>query len=312
VRDLLHPCGRYPSLGYEFSTDPIVSYTEPGDIDLRVARRLGTEWRHETVDTGRVAPLTSLAIDPTGHPGIAYLHEDSHTVRLAHWNGADWSVDTIDDLTVSSSRAELAFDSVGRPGVAYVYHDVAAELRFARWSGSDWEITVADADIGPSVGGFSVAFDPQDRPWYASLASGTWSSELIARADLASVGTSNSLAFDASGFPLLAYSYDSAARSDVRLATSDGSTWSTERVGGVGGGGGVYHELAMALVHEPMPLSLGSPSAGMAGAWSMKLPTFRTVLRSRRGLRPPGPVLCGRRRSAGRRAAARSSRVVRR
>lgn len=82
---------QWPSLRLDPTTGrPCVSYSVLGDGSLRFARFDGTAWIREVVDTADWWPSgSSLAMDTSGLPRIAYLDTDFWVLKYAY--RADWS-----------------------------------------------------------------------------------------------------------------------------------------------------------------------------------------------------------------------------
>jgi len=95
---------------------------------------------------------TSLALDGDDRPHVAFGHYNK--LNYAHWDGADWLIEQIDDL---DSSPTIVVDSQNRPHTTYLGHEQA---RYAVRTGSGWqveEVSQFDATI-------SLALDSADRP----------------------------------------------------------------------------------------------------------------------------------------------------
>lgn len=91
----------------------MISYQ--GDGALQFARWNGSTWTFQTVDGGACA-FTSLALDPSGNPVIAYEYSNS-ALKLATSSGTTWSTQTIDNT--NGRYASLAIGADGSPHIAY-------------------------------------------------------------------------------------------------------------------------------------------------------------------------------------------------
>src|SRR5262245_35966090 len=95
-------------------------------------------WSTQTVDAaGSDGAFHSLAFSPlTGFPVIGYTGNVNHNgaVKLATWNGASWTTQTVESSrSVSTGPMSLAFDPAGNPALSY-------GGKLARWTGSSWSI----------------------------------------------------------------------------------------------------------------------------------------------------------------------------
>lgn len=157
-----------------------------------------TDFDCTTIATGGgsgVGTYTSVAIDPSGVPWVAYHDAANDDLELAHYVGSGgscngstaWSCATIDATGVDNSGdgsgrgwvgagATLGFDPAGNPWIAYRQDDDATVanrvLRVARFVGAggtgcattSWSCTTVDgtADVGSNP---SLAFDGSGKPW---------------------------------------------------------------------------------------------------------------------------------------------------
>ncbi|MEI7482833.1 MAG: hypothetical protein WCK75_10860 [Elusimicrobiota bacterium] len=89
-------------------------------------------WRIATVDSiGNVS--TSLAIDTSGYPRIAY-----GDLKYAKWTGSAWSIATA-AADIMAGRVSLALDSSGYPRISYyAWPTTNRDLKCAKWNGSSW------------------------------------------------------------------------------------------------------------------------------------------------------------------------------
>jgi hypothetical protein len=124
----------------------------------------------------------SLAFDMSGNPHIAYFNKSAQTLMHAWKSGGVWTNETVD--LASLSYISLAFDLSGNPHISYTQ---------AR--------TIWDPNLySPGLGGYRADYDLR----HAWKSGGTWTTEPVDTDG--SVGYYNSLAFDRSGNPHIAYS----------------------------------------------------------------------------------------------------------
>ena len=79
-----HPSLAHPSLAFDGSGNPAISYYYWPSQDLRYARWNGTSWNIETVDSqGNVGEFTSLAFDSLDNPAISYYDATNGDLKFA-------------------------------------------------------------------------------------------------------------------------------------------------------------------------------------------------------------------------------------
>jgi len=139
--------GSRSSLSIDSSGNPWVSYKDVTNLDLRVARYVGsggtgcatTAWTCVTVDsTGDAAGHTSLAFDASGTAWVGYSNVTNGDLRVARYVGsggscasAAWSCSTVDSTNVVGTFPSIAFDRAGYAWVSY-YDTTNGNLRVAK------------------------------------------------------------------------------------------------------------------------------------------------------------------------------------
>jgi hypothetical protein len=201
-------------------------------------------WRQAADSTNDTGKWTSSAFDGEGRPGIAYYDATSSTLKFAHWNGASWEKQVVDDsvgLWDAADRiySSLAFDHNDSPAIAYYAEGAgSARLNYARWNGDSWDVETVDSRVGAALGLFpSLGYDSSGNPAisyydpvqglkYACRSGDAWS---IAVVDSGSqTGEYTSLAFDNIGGRGIAY-YQRGTGS-LKYAWWNGSSWSISTV----------------------------------------------------------------------------------
>lgn len=132
-----------------------------------------------TVSSGFAVPYPALAINPTGHPVVAWVHDGETYLQV--WDGEKWFAlgGSASGGGISNSGGygapSLALDSRGNPFVTWqaLSSDAPIDLRF--WNGSVW------SELGNSAHGAglsdhvqslcrpAIAMDRHDQPfvvWY--------------------------------------------------------------------------------------------------------------------------------------------------
>jgi hypothetical protein len=135
-----HPHMAYRGNSYTYSHHP-----------LKYAFWDGSEWQIELLDWGEFGSYIfdiSLALDPTGHPHIAYRYEwydqDSYgsELRYSNWDGVTWHSEILDNFISGTS---IATDSSGYPHILYSCSDT---LKYTYFDGDQWHRSIADDNAG--------------------------------------------------------------------------------------------------------------------------------------------------------------------
>ena len=138
---------------------PHISYHSTDTGDLLYAHRAGGGWITETVGfTGNTCEPTSLALDSSSNPHIAYF--EWGTLKYVHWTGAAWVRETLDGNASSCDGASLALDTNNHPHIGYAG---VRSLRYARYENGSWITATVDGqgDVGRYA---SLALDRDIRP----------------------------------------------------------------------------------------------------------------------------------------------------
>lgn len=162
--------GRGSSIAVDDAGRPHISYYDyeflgTGDDSLRYAYWDGAQWQIQSVDLvfqKYLQSSTSLALDGTGYPHIAYLDGDNEDLKYAYWDGATWHVETVDGSDDVGLYPSLALDGDEYPHISY-YDRTHGDLKYTRWDGALWQ-TETVTDTG-NVGYFtSLALDSNGHP----------------------------------------------------------------------------------------------------------------------------------------------------
>jgi len=160
--------GKFNSLALDSKGLPYISYSDVDTGDLRYTKWDGSEWNFSAPDTqkqsdGWVGIGSSIELDQSGNPHIAYVDVTHHRIKYASWTGNSWKsevVDTIMGKADNIDRISLKFDSRQRPHLAY-WDSGLGVLRHATLTPKGWKAeTVDNAD---NVGLYpSLAIDSSD------------------------------------------------------------------------------------------------------------------------------------------------------
>jgi len=227
--------GFFTSIKLDADGHPHISYTDGSNC--RYASYNGASWQTETVGAGGSA--TSLALDFSGYPLIAYCGGGLHYAR---WTGSAWDIQTV---STDANWPSLALDSGGDPHISYQTWG-SEELMYASWTGSAWDVQTVDSNLPSGMTGryTSLALDSSNNPHisyldyqsstgqtsqdlrYAYWTGSAWSKETVDSAG--NVGFYTSLALDSSGNPHISYSHDDSL--DLKYARWTGSAWDIQTV----------------------------------------------------------------------------------
>lgn len=154
---------------------------------LKYAFNGGSGWTTEVVDPAAVTGLcTSLALDSSGNPHIAYVNYTGRSIGHASKSGASWTISYFDTEEDHDFYPSLAIDSLDRAHIAYWDGEYETnDLSYATQDSSGWAVTTVDTQ--------------------------------------GHVGRAPSIAVDSLGHPHIAY-YDET-NSTLKYATFDGAQW---------------------------------------------------------------------------------------
>lgn len=241
--------GGFNSLELDASGHPIISYYDSNVGNLSVAAVIQDNWTRSTVDSGGVGRYSSLALDSTGDPGIAYQNQTG-ILKYAWKNGSYWTNETVDNSGTVGAYASLALDNAGNPSISY-YDAGHTSLRYAVKRGGLWSCTTVDS-TGNQGYWTSLDLDASGNPgisyydWvgrdlrFASISGGVWKKETVDSAG--SVGKYTSLALDSAGTPHISYFDETNGR--LKYAVKTGPVWTCETVD-AGPNVGSYTSLAL-------------------------------------------------------------------
>ena len=93
--------GHYPSIALDGDKQPHISYADTTSDYLKYAHYNGSGWEISIIDDlSHDVFDTSIAINSTGHPQIAYSIRNyssstyEYAVRYASYDGENWSIET--------------------------------------------------------------------------------------------------------------------------------------------------------------------------------------------------------------------------
>jgi hypothetical protein len=164
-----------PNSGYEFLQWIVLSGTaiiaDSGSSSTTVTLTSGdaavqaqfqnispASWTSQVVDSlGDAGSWSSLILDSSDSPYIAY-YSVGNSVKLAHWNGTAWVLDTVDSSINAQSHTSLAIhEATGAvyPHISY-YDVVDKDLKYSEWNGSAWSAETVVSDLTDDIGDYSA------------------------------------------------------------------------------------------------------------------------------------------------------------
>ncbi len=160
-----------------------VSAIDPEEFNGRGVEyyvRDGTgRWKVESIGSGSLTYkyATSVAVDPSGVPHLAFFDQKSNDLALATRSDSGWVIDAVDEDGDTGLFSSLVIDADGRFHISYLERksESAGVVKYATRADADsgWEIREIDT-LDRLVFGFvgarnitSVAVDSEGNPWVA-------------------------------------------------------------------------------------------------------------------------------------------------
>ncbi|MEE9215869.1 MAG: hypothetical protein V3U32_00395 [Anaerolineales bacterium] len=164
---------------------------------------------------------TSVQVDPSGSPFIAYYNDRDRQLELASLGPNGWSVEVVDSEGDAGRYASLAFDREGNPHIAYFVAESreTGMVRHAWNDGSGWQTEnvgdlqnlrmgqtgarkITSLAFDPS-GGLHLAYTDRDQLIYAQKTEDGWVGQEVIEPGNRVLGQLVELAIDSGGSPHL-------------------------------------------------------------------------------------------------------------
>jgi len=233
----------YSNIAFDRSGTPYVVYEDEisgGGDKATVMKFNGTSW--VTVGSPRfsagVAQWTSIAVDPSGIPYVAYQDEGhGDNITVMKFNGSSWvNVGSPGFSASSISYSTIAIDGSGTPYVAYLDAGVSSKATVMKFNGTSWVLVGTEGFSGGEADYTSIAINSSGTPYvgFVDYANGNKATVMeFNGTSWVTVGTAGfsasaanytSLALDGSGTPYLVFS-DAASFYKATVMKYNGSSW---------------------------------------------------------------------------------------
>ncbi|MFV2045701.1 MAG: hypothetical protein ACC700_21045 [Anaerolineales bacterium] len=164
---------------------------------------------------------TSIQLDPSGSPAIAYYNDRDQRLELATLGADGWSVEVVDSQGDAGRYPSLVFGADGAPHIAYYVAESreSGTVRHAWRDASGWQIEAVGnlQSIGmgspgarkitslafDSVGTLHLAYTDRDQLIYARKSEEGWIGQEVVEPGSVVLGQLVELAIDADGSPHL-------------------------------------------------------------------------------------------------------------
>lgn len=146
------------SLALGPSDRPILSFFDAQVGEVKFAEFDGVAWRVASIDRAHFEGYTSVALNRTGVPHLAYP-APSGDLRHAYRSSSIWFTEDADPVVVTARFPSIAFDLSERPQIAFYGN---GNLQFAHWTGFRWTTEVVDTGSNPQS--VSLAIGPAGVP----------------------------------------------------------------------------------------------------------------------------------------------------
>ena len=147
--------GLSTSICLDSSGNPHISHCNP----LRYCSKVGGTWQVQQIDTS--VSRTSLALGSDDYPHIAYTQPSSNSLKMAHWNGSNWQIETVDPTPGAGWYVSLKMDSADKPCLAY-QNNTTKDLMYAWYGEGNIGVTIPSFTAQPATNGIKLAWQSEN------------------------------------------------------------------------------------------------------------------------------------------------------
>ena len=233
--------GKYCSLSFNKSGQPVITFYDATNHNLKIAEYNGSGWDRSTIDNQNdVGMFSSLAITPDGNTNISYYDATIGALKYQGWVDYSWTwtPQTVYNPGNVGQYNSLDFDSEGQPVItSYDQTNTQLILSYLDNNTSQWKNQSYDnsGDVGQyssiaivSNGDYNISYYDADRGAlkYEGWIDYTWQWQPQTIASSQNVGMYNSIDFSPGNVPYISY-YNSTS-GDLMLSKLDLNTslWS--------------------------------------------------------------------------------------
>lgn len=151
------------SIRLDNNGQPLISYYEYWQDEVKLARKMSGVWQIESVDAAATTSnsQTSLAISTNNIPYISYYDDNFKKIKVADRESGSWNVELVEDAEGAGEIPSLAIDQSDNLHIAY-YDETINAVKYGHRSSVGWAIQVVHPamDAGDS---FTMVLDGSDR-----------------------------------------------------------------------------------------------------------------------------------------------------
>lgn len=237
--------GFYPSIDFDSSDNPHISYYDWDDRQLIYYTKSGGTWNKTVLtSTDDQGYFTALKVGSDGKPRIAFIDRTNLLLKYATFTTA-WSIETVGSIGsfhLDRSSVSLALapppvlTDTNDPFISF-YDASAQDLGIASNTGGSW--TIEYPDTTGNVGAYNkLTLDPDGNPWIAYTDITNWDTKIASSSGswqvqtVYSTGTAgnydNDIFVDSTRQP---HVLSSTSTPQIAHSWYDGSSWQSELLG---------------------------------------------------------------------------------